>query len=530
MTLNLQWELFRPKLNYPKLPYHQVLAQAAGCFPEKTALIYNGQRLSFREVFSLTNCLSNALRDMGVAKGDRVALFMTNRPEFLLVWLACSKLGAVMTPMNPSYREKEAAYQLANSGAKIIFVQESVFPVISAAREGLTESLKRVVLIGDRLVPGTVLFSELLHRYPASPPPEVHIEPEEDLLVLPYSSGTTGLPKGVMLTHFNLVSNHIQFATSARLSGDDRTLIFLPFYHIYGSMIAGASLMTGATQIITERFQPDECLKLIEVNRPTVIPVVPPVLVAWSNDPRVNRKLFGSVRYMKSGAAPLAPEVARRVTEKTGVLIAQGYGLTECSPLTHVNPVDYPDLCRHDSVGLPVPDMEQRIVDLESGEELEPGQVGELVVRGPQVMKGYWKALEETAAVLNDGWFFTGDIAMVDDRGYVTITDRKKEMIKYKGFGIAPFELEAALFEHPAVADCAVTGKPDPEAGELPKAFVVLQDGALASSSELIEFVSGKLSGYKRIWEVEFVSSIPRNPSGKILRRVLREAERERAG
>jgi long-chain acyl-CoA synthetase len=448
---------------------------------------------------------------------------MTNRPEYLISFQAISKVGGVVTPINPVYHQDEAQYQLNDSEARVVIVDETRFPVIAAVRDR-APGVKHVIVIGDERPEGTLAWYELVTSYPGERPPEVEIDVEEDLVALPYSSGTTGLPKGVMLTHRNLVANHTQCVSGGRITDRDVLLIFLPFYHIYGTMLMGSSVASGATQVIMERFDAVTSLALTQRYGVTIFYAVPPVLLALTQFPDLKKYSFESVRYIMSGAAPLPPEVARRMQELTGIPVLQGYGLTEASPLTHVNPVDDPDLIRLDSVGLHVSDQEEKIVDPDDPSiELGPGAVGELIIRGPHVMKGYWKAPEENARALRGGWLHTGDIARKDEDGYLYIVDRKKEMIKYKGFGVAPAELEALLHEHPAVADCAVVPMKDAEAGEIPRAFIVLRPGVQVTAAEIMRFVEERVAGYKRIRAVEFVSEIPKNPSGKILRRVLKE-------
>jgi long-chain acyl-CoA synthetase len=291
-------------------------------------------------------------------------------------------------------------------------------------------------------------------------------------------------------------------------------------------MLINGALYSGATQVIMEAFDLDLSLSLAQKHQATLYYAVPPILIALDNHPNLSAYDLSHLRYIMVGAAPMAPDVAQRVQKKLGVSVLQGYGLTEASPVTHLNPVDQGQV-KLDSVGISVSNQEQKIVDLETGErELEVGEVGELVIKGPHVMQGYWKSQEETARVLRDGWLSTGDIARIDAEGYVYIVDRKKEMIKYKGFSVAPAEVEAVLFQHEAVADCAVIGKPDAEAGEIPKALVRLRPGQEIAPDALMEFVGSRIAGYKRVREVEFVASIPKTASGKILRRVLIEAER----
>ncbi|GAC1566484.1 MAG: hypothetical protein NVS3B14_09150 [Ktedonobacteraceae bacterium] len=328
-----------------------------------------------------------------------------------------------------------------------------------------------------------------------------------------------------MLSHRNLTTNHLQFTVSMRMTAEHVGLIFLPLYHIYGVVLTGSFLAGGGTQVLMERFDMQQALDLCEKHGVTHFYAVPPIVLALANAP-VDLSKLKSVKFLFCAAAPLPLEPARKLQEKTGIQLIQAYGMTEASPLTHALPGD-PSLNILNSVGLPVNNTEQKIVDIETGtRELPVGEDGEIIIRGPQIMQGYWKAPEDTANALRNGWLYTGDIGHVDAEGYTYIVDRKKEMIKYKGFGIAPAELESLLMEHPAVLDSAVIGVPDEEAGEAPKGFVVLRSGHSATGEELIAFVNGKLAGYKKLHLVEFVDAIPKTASGKILRRELKEREK----
>jgi long-chain acyl-CoA synthetase len=519
-------EFFRPPLDYPRIPYDQVLTHGAEHHPENVAVVFRDVSLTYRELEALTNRFARALAALGVAKGDRVCVLSPNCPEYIIAFYAIARVGAVASPMNPSYREREIEYQLNDTEAVAIVVHRSLVPLVENVRPH-ARHLRHVIAVGPGpvTVPAVKTFAELIAPQPATPPARVALQ-EDDLVALPYSSGTTGLPKGVMITHRNLVTNNLQFVACIRMRETDRLMLFLPFYHIYGTMLMGAAVYTGATCVLMERFEPVECLELVQRHRVTLFFVVPPVLLMLSNWPELAKYDLSSLRTTMVGAAPVAPELARRFKQLTSVPVLQGYGMTEASPLTHVNPVYDEGLNVVDSAGLLAHDTAHKIVDIETGErELPPGEVGEVCIRGPQIMRGYWRAPEATAAALRGGWYYSGDIGYVDERGYLFIRDRKKEMIKFKGFGIAPAEIEALLVEHPAVADAAVIGKPHPEAGEIPKAFVVKKKGQELTAGEVVAFVKGRLANYKVPGEVEFVDAIPKTPSGKILRRVLKEQE-----
>jgi long-chain acyl-CoA synthetase len=486
-----QPELYRPRLTYPDIPYGAMLDRPVLLHPEREAISFKDVSLTFRELDGLVNAFANGLRALGIGRGDRVCLFMTNRPEYVVAFYAVARLGAVSSPMNPSYKEREVAYQLADAQAIAVVVQQDLLAIVRAVRAE-TPRLKHVIVVGPgtAVAPDVVRFADLVAAATTARPPAPAF-PGDELLVLPYSSGTTGLPKGVLLSHQVFVANNIQFMSAIRATDADTFMVFLPFYHIYGLMLMGGAVHGGTRMVVMERFDMAESLRLIVDRRVSIVFVVPPILLALANRPDIGKVDWSHVRMFMVGAAPVAPELARRVTELTGVKVVQGYGLTEAGPVTHLNPV-------HD-------------------------------VRGPQVMLGYWNAPESTAAALRNGWLYTGDIGRLDAQGYLTITDRKKEMIKYKGFGIAPAEIEALLFEHPGVADCAVIGKPDREAGEVPKAFVVRKDPAL-TAEVLLEWARGRLAGYKTLHEIALVDAIPKTASGKILRRVLKEEERQRLG
>lgn len=523
-------ELFRPPVDFPEVPYDHLLREAAARNPDRTAIIYHDLMLTYREVVSMVNSIANGLRSLGIGKGDRICLLTLNRPEYTVTFFAAATIGAVVSPMNPAYKDREVGYQLENSEASTIVIQRELLPLLQTVlSQKSLPNLKHVIVTGETVpesMPEAIPFAQLLRNSSPRRPAPVDVSPD-DLLALPYSSGTTGFPKGTLLTHRNLGVNNLQFTTALQVIPEDVALLFLPFYHIYGVMLTGSFLLSGATQVIMERFDLLQSLELSQKHGVTYYFAVPPIVLALANAP-VDLSKLKSVKYVFSGAAPLPMDPARRLQEKSGVIVVQGYGMTEGSPLTHAQPHD-PALVRLDSVGMPVHNTEQKIVDIETGEhELPVGEDGEIIIRGPQIMQGYWKAPAETAAALRNGWLYTGDIGHVDADGYTYIVDRKKEMIKYKGFGIAPAELESLLMEHPAVMDSAVIGVPDPEAGELPKGFVVLRQGHDVTPDDILAFANGKLAGYKKLHVIEFIEVIPKNASGKILRRELKEREKAR--
>ena len=500
---------------YEPLTLLQLIERTVQRLPNKPALVAaSGQSLSYGDYWAGVKGMARALQDDGIAKGDMVGIYAPNSVEYAIALHGAMMAGATVTTLNPLYREREVEHQLSDSGAKALFTLTPLMPVVDAARKEL---------------PGLAKVYELEQAFEMAraggEPSPVALDPTTDLAVLPYSSGTTGLPKGVMLTHQNLTANLRQILTTGLLTESDVTLDILPFYHIYGmAVLLNGGLAAGVTQVIMPRFDPEGALNLIEEHGVTALFFVPPAVLALVNHPRLEETDLTTVRMLVSGAAPLPAEIGRQAQAKLpGCIVMQAYGMTEASPVTNVNPLDAP---REGTVGPPVTDTLEKVVDLESGAELPAGEIGELLVYGPQVMKGYWNrpdATEET--ITPDGWLRTGDIASADADGYVRIHDRKKEMIKYKGYQIAPAELESLLMEHPGVRDAAVIPKADLEAGEVPKAFVVPKADGL-NLDEVLAFVAERVAPYKKIRHIEVVEAIPKNPSGKILRRQLIEQER----
>jgi acyl-CoA synthetase (AMP-forming)/AMP-acid ligase II len=505
---------------YPKHHLSLFFERSAQRVPDKPALIdVDEKQYSYRQLWDAACKLARLLqRDCNVTHGETVAALAPNCPEYAVVFHATLLCGAKVTTLNPLYREREVEHQLHDADAVVAFVAKPLMPTVAGVQPRLP-GLRKVFEIDD--------VWALIEGVTGDPDP-VEVDPEVDIAALPYSSGTTGLPKGVMLSHYNLTSNLYQMRPTNLVTGDSVILDFLPFYHIYGMMVLmNSAIMQGATGIVVPRFDPDQILYFIEKYRVTDFFVVPPALLGLCHHPKLAEHDHSSLRFILSGAAPLPPEVADLATERFGCAMIQGYGLTETSPLANTIPLAAP---RRLSVGPAVADTEEKIVDMESGEELPPGETGELLIRGPQVMHGYWKSPEASAESLTpDRWLRSGDIARMDEDGYVYIVDRAKEMIKYKGYQVAPAELEGVVMEHPAVLDAAVIPKRDFESGEVPKAFVVLKPGQDAKTEELMLFVEERVAPYKKLREIEFVKSIPKTPSGKILRRELIEAERAKA-
>ena len=552
------WLKFWPEgvpqsIKYPEVPLFNLLEKTAEIYPENTALIFFGKEITYRELNTAADKFANALHKLGVSKGDVVALYMPNMPQFVISYYGAMKAGAAVTAVSPLYKERELEFQLNNSEAKVIVLLDVLFPTFrkvwtkTKVKHAIVTGMKDYMpglkaFLGSLLgkipsakverKPGVYFFKEILEEHPAEPP-EVDINPKEDLAVLQYTGGTTGIPKGAMLTHMNLVSNAMMCA--AWLKGritEEVFLAVLPLFHIYGMTVAmNAPIYLAGKTILLPRFDPIEVFKAIQKYRVTVFCGAPTMYALLIDHPDVGKYDCTSVKFCISGAAPLPPEVQKKFMEITGGVLVEGYGLTEASPVTHCNPLD-PTMktVKIGSIGIPWPDTEAKIVDVETGKkELPAGETGELVVKGPQVMKGYWKMPEETAQVLKDGWLYTGDIGKMDEDGYFYITDRKKDLIKYKGYSVYPRELEDVIYEHPAVKLCAVVGKPDPVAGEIPKAFIVLKEGAKVTEEEIIKFVRERVAPYKAIREVEFKKELPMTMVGKVLRRVLREEEIKKA-
>ena len=506
---------------------HDLLLQSCQKFGSKTALVDTStdpvRRISFAEYGEIVERVARNLVAQGLKPGEVIGIYLPNCWEYSVVYHAATLAGGIPTLLNPSYREREVQYQLET--AEAVFLVTNAVSIVEINLQGLLNLRKVFSTRTDGHA--TTAFSELLKTTSAALPAPAAAA-EDTLAALPFSSGTTGLPKGVMLTHTNLVTNLYQmqvFGEAQGLREIDRTLCFLPLYHIFGlNVVLNPALVLGVSNILMPRFDMQLVLRCLMEEQITLFSLVPAVMQGLCQ--AAEQGLFPrnhSLRFVHTGAAPLAAKLPKHFTSLTGVTVTQGYGMTEASPATHTGYVE-PERNCPEGIGHPLALTDCRLVD-EAGNDVMSGEPGELIMRGPQFMKGYWKAPDATAAALRDGWYWSGDVAVTDEEGRYRIVDRRKEMIKYKGFPIAPAEVEGVLLEHPAVLDCGVVGRPDETAGEIPTAFVVLKegfDGGGKLGDELCGYVAEKLTGYKQPREVKFVSAIPRNPSGKILRKDLK--------
>ncbi|MFT5679946.1 MAG: acyl-CoA synthetase (AMP-forming)/AMP-acid ligase II [Myxococcota bacterium] len=505
-----------PTITVPDITVTDFVLRHAARLSDKAAFIEgtSGRVVTYGQLASQIRALAGGLAARGVGPGTTWAIMAPNLPEYTVVFHGIAYAGATVTTLNPTYGAREIAFQLKDSKATAIVTVEAFLPVAraAAAEAGISE----IVLIGPG--EGTPL-SDLMGA-PLSQ--QVAVDPAEHVVVLPYSSGTTGFPKGVMLTHRNLVANLLQTEGHLALAEDEISYAVLPFFHIYGMQILmNFMLCQGVTVVTVPRFDLVQMLTLTQQYRISRLYLVPPIVLALAKHPIIAKFDLSSVRQIFSGAAPLGGEIAEAAASRLSCSVAQGYGMTELSPVSHlVEESEY----KAGSVGTLVADTQARIIDPETGKDVAAGLPGELWIRGPQVMKGYLNNPEATAATIDaEGWLHTGDVAVRDEDGHYAIVDRLKELIKYKGFQVPPAELEALLITHPEVADVAVIGILDDAAGELPKAFIVRAADSAVTPETLQDFVAGHVATYKQIRIVEFIDAIPKSASGKILRRVLRE-------
>ena len=514
-----------PDIEIPDLSFTDFVLARAGELGDKPAFIDapTGRTISYAHLVESVRAAAAALADRGFDKGHVFAHYAPNLPEYAVAFHAVATLGGVNTTANPLLTAKELAAQLDDCRARLLVTVPELLDKATAAAE--RSCLEEIFVYGEAA--GATPFASLLQT--GGEPPEVAIDPANDLVALPYSSGTTGLPKGVMLTHRNLVANVCQSVAGERWDDrDDRVVAALPFFHIYGLLwIMNIPIYFGHTVVTMPRFELAEFLRILQDYRITRAALVPPIILALAKHPLIDDFDLSSLEFIGSGAAPLSAELEVECARRLGCRIQQGYGLTETSPTTHRVTDDLAGQMPGE-VGPPVPNTECRIVDVMSGEDAPPGEPGELYIRGPQVMKGYLNDPQATALTIDpDGWLHTGDVARIEKNGSLRIVDRIKELIKYKGYQIAPAELEAVLLTHPAIADAAVIPVQDEDAGEIPKAFVVT-DGSI-TPEEVTRYVAERVAPYKKVRAVEVIDEIPKAASGKILRRVLIERERTAA-
>lgn len=548
---------------YPQIPLHQTLEDSARKYPDQTALklvlrylgpVTLGATLNYRQLLDQVNRFAAALAALGVRRGDRVGLMLPNLPQYVIAFYGALKLGAIVVNTNPTYTAREIEHQFSDAGAETVVLLSGFYSKLKEIQDHT--QVKRVIIADvpdyvpapfNALVKSTVKkhgqmvdvpegngvynFRKLLNAHPEAPP-KVAIAPD-DTALFQYTGGTTGVPKAAMLTHYNLVVNTIQVKNWMRSleEGKERVMGAIPFFHVYGMTVSmSLGMHLGAQLIILPNPRPiDGVMKAIHKERATVFPGVPAMYIGIINHPQVTEYDLRSVKACISGSAPLPMDVQVKFGEITGGRLVEGYGLTEAAPVTHCNPI-YGQR-KNGSIGLPFPDVEARIVDYEKLIDKPVGEDGELWLRAPQVMKGYWNKPDETAKqVTEDGWLRTGDIARMDQEGYFYIVDRLKDIIIASGFNIVPREVEEVLFLYPKVQEAVVAGVPDPYRGENVKAYVVLKPGETATPDEIIEFCAKNLAKYKVPKQVEFRSELPKTMVGKVLRRVLVEEEKKKLG
>lgn len=534
---------------YPDVPLTHFLVEASREFPKNDVIYFEGKRMTYATLLDQVYRFANGLRNLGLKKGDRVSIMLPNSPQAVIAYYGVLFVGGIVVQTNPMYTEREVEYQINDSQSETIICLDLLYPRIRNVREKtslkrvivtsikeylpfpknwlytlkMSKELKEINIAADKEV---IQFSSLIQE---STPEKVEscCTSSDEMALIQYTGGTTGFPKGAMLSHRNLIANCCQAsAWMYRVQrGNTKILGVLPFFHVYGmTVVMNFSVYLAGTMILVPRFDRNLILKLITKHRPTIFPGAPTMYVGLINHPYISRYDLSSIDACISGSAPLPLEVQESFEKLTGGRLVEGYGSSETSPVTHGNLIWERE--KNATIGVPWPDTDARIVDMDTGEELSQGGIGELQVKGPQVMKGYWNRPEETAKVLNNGWYSTGDIAIMDEQGYFYILDRKKDMILAGGFNIYPREVEEVLFEHPAISDAAVIGVPDTYRGETVKAFIVIKSGHQVTDEELDVFCRERLASYKipRMFEVR--EELPKTAVGKVLRRQLQEEEK----
>ncbi|WP_375162870.1 AMP-binding protein [Rossellomorea sp. SC111] len=542
------------ELNLVEKPLQSYLTDAASLYGDKAAIHFMGREIGYNELYESALKFAGYLKTLGINKGDRVAIMLPNTPQSVIAYYGILYAGGVVVQTNPLYMEREIEYQMKDSGAKVILTLDILYPRVSKVMKNtdlehiIVTAIKDYLPFPKNLIYPFIqkkqygivvkvdhrgqnhLFTEIMKTGVAEAIPHEEFDFENDLALLQYTGGTTGFPKGVMLTHKNLVANASM--CDAWLykctKGEERMLGILPFFHVYGmTAVLILSVMQGYKMILLPKFDAETTLKTIQKLKPTLFPGAPTIYIGLLNHPDLKKYDLSSIDSCLSGSAPLPVEVQQQFEEVTGGKLVEGYGLTESSPVTHSNFLW--DKARiKGSIGVPWPGTDSAVFSMETGEPLPPNEMGEIVVKGPQVMKGYWNRPEETEQTLKDGWLLTGDIGYMDEKGYFYVVDRKKDMIIAGGFNIYPREIEEVLYEHPAIQEVVAAGVPDPYRGETVKAYVVLKEGESLTEEELDEYSRKYLAAYKVPRIYEFRKELPKTAVGKILRRALVDEERQK--
>ena len=547
------------ELTIPDASLTWLLDHTVNCYPGQTAIIYYGTKLSYAQLSSLANRFAIGLQKLGIQKGDRVAIALPNIPQYPIAFYGALRAGAVVVPTNPLYTEREMQHQMADSGARILVMMDDFYPTVRNVRANT--ALEHIILTSpaDYLPPLLHTLYPLSQRGAKHPEPKLtekelhedktlHVMSEmlqshthkgavevfnlpvptsgDDLAVLQYTGGTTGLSKGAMLTHRNLLANALQTRNWTPKARDAKeiTLCVAPFFHSYGLTVGmNLSIYAAATMVLLPRFKADDVVKTIRQYRPTLLPGIPTMYLAIMREAAKHPEYLSSIKYCISGASALPAKIQADFEAMTHGKLVEGYGLSEAAPVTHCNPLD--EHCRNGSIGLPLPNVEAAILDQKTAELLPPGKEGEIVVKGPNIMKGYWNREEENKAIFINGWMRTGDIGKMDADGYFYVVDRAKDMIIASGFNVYPREVEEVLFQHPSVLEAAVAGTPDEYRGETVAAFIVLKPGIAANDEtrqRIIAYCKQNLAAYKVPKIVEFRATLPKSLIGKVLRRELK--------
>ncbi|MBS3679398.1 long-chain-fatty-acid--CoA ligase [Ornithinibacillus massiliensis] len=540
-------------LSYDERPLQDFLKDTASQYGEKKALYFMGKELTFAELYEQASKFANYLQGLGVEKGARIAIMLPNSPQSVIAYYGSLMAGAIVVQTNPLYTERELEYQLTDSGSKIIVCLDILVPRVTNVKKAT--QLEHMIVTGIKdylpfpknlIYPfiqkrqynmvvkveesaDTHVWTEIMDKAQVEYE-EVFVDPVEDVAILQYTGGTTGYPKGVMLSHRNLVANAkmCEAWIYEMKKGEDIILGVLPFFHVYGmTAVMNISIFTASKMILLPKFDAGDVLKTIHKQKPTVFPGAPTIYIGLLNHPDLNKYDLSSVNACISGSAPLPVEVQEKFEKVTGGKLVEGYGLTESSPVTHANFIYEKRVSG--SIGVPWPDTDAKILNMETYEEVEAGEIGELAVKGPQIMMGYWNRPDDTENTLKDGWLLTGDLGYMDENGYFFIVDRKKDMIIAGGYNIYPREVEEVLYEHEAIQEVVVAGVPDPYRGETVKAYVVLKEGFHVTEEELNTFCRERLAAYKVPRIYDFRDELPKTAVGKILRRQLVDEEKSKA-